>query len=92
MQKPRRDLDIADTAPLSNEVTAYDKQHLNTYLRLLDADADGAGWQEVARLVLHIDPGLERDRARQVWETHLERARWMAAHAYRRLLRGDAPN
>lgn len=34
---------------------AYDKKHMITYLRLRDADADGASWQEAALLVLHIN-------------------------------------
>jgi hypothetical protein len=25
-------------------------------MRMLDADAEGADWREVARIVLHIDP------------------------------------
>ena len=37
-------------------LTGYDEQHLITYLRLLDADAEGADWREVARIVLHLDP------------------------------------
>jgi hypothetical protein len=90
MQKSEHDPDVADTAPLSNELTAYDEQHLITYLRLLDADADGADWKEVARLVLHIDPDLERDRAQQAWKTHLARAQWMTANGYRQFLRGGA--
>jgi hypothetical protein len=28
-----------------------------TYLRLLDANVDGADWREVSRIVLHIDAG-----------------------------------
>ena len=30
-----------------------------TYLRLLDADADGADWREITQIVLHIDPALD---------------------------------
>ena len=45
-------------------LTVYDEQHMITYLRLLDADADGADWREVAQIVLHIDPTQEPDRAR----------------------------
>jgi hypothetical protein len=41
------------------------QKHLVTYLRLLDADAEGADWQEVAKIVLHIDPGGEPDRAKR---------------------------
>ena len=29
--------------------------HLVTYLRLLDADAEGADWREVAKIVLNVD-------------------------------------
>ena len=42
---------------------------------LLDADAEGADWRQVARIVLHIDPDREPDRARQAFESHLARAR-----------------
>jgi hypothetical protein len=63
-----------------------------TYLRLLDADAEGADWQEVARIVLHIDPAREPDRAHKAWESHLARARWMTVSGYRHLLRGGAPH
>jgi hypothetical protein len=30
--------------------------HFRIALRLLDADAKGADWREVARVVLHLDP------------------------------------
>ena len=64
MQKPPLDPDVADVAPTNSALTDYDKEHLVTYLRLLDADAEGADWREVARIVLHIDPEHEPDRAR----------------------------
>ena len=63
MQKPRLDPDVADTAPADSVLTVYDEGHVNTYLRLLDADAQGADWREVARVVLHLDPEHESDRA-----------------------------
>ena len=85
MQTPPLDPDVADTAPSGPKLTAYDEEHLVTYLRLLDADADGADWREVARLVLHRDP--ESDRTRGAFESHLARARWMTDHGYRQLLR-----
>lgn len=83
--------DVADEAPKAPTLTAYDKDHLVTYLRLLDADADGADWREVARLVLHIDADREPDRARRAFDSHLARARWMTEQGYRDLLRGSAP-
>jgi hypothetical protein len=90
MQLPPLDPDVADTAPSGSELTAYDLEHLVTYLRLLDADAEGADWREVARIVLHIDPDREPDRARAAFESHLARARWMTRSGYRQLLRGGA--
>ena len=55
MPSPPLDPDVADLAPDDPVLTAYDEQHVVTYLRLLDADADQADWREVARIVLHID-------------------------------------
>jgi hypothetical protein len=62
MQKPPLDPDVADVAPTASILTGYDEQHLVTYLRLLDAAAEGAGWKEVARVVLRLDPEREPDR------------------------------
>jgi hypothetical protein len=90
MQKPPLDPDVADTAPSGSKLTVYDEEHIITYLRLLDADAAGADWREVARIVLHIDPERESDRARQAFDSHLSRAKWMTEHGYRLLLRGGA--
>jgi len=78
---------VADEAPTANTLTAYDEEHLVTYLRLLDAEVDGADWDEAALLVLHIDPIRDPARARRVWESHLTRAKWLAEHGYRHLLR-----
>jgi predicted GNAT family N-acyltransferase len=87
MQTPPLDPDVADSAPSDSVLTAYDKEHLVTYLRLLDADAEGADWREVARIVLHLDPEQESDRSRRVFESHLSRAKWMTENGYRHVLR-----
>jgi len=86
------DPDVADLAPDGAALTDYDEQHVVTYLRLLDADADGADWQEVARIVLHIDPEREPERARRAFDSHLARARWMTNHGYGHLLRSGPTN
>ncbi len=91
MRNPPLDPDVANVAPTDPALTGYDQEHLVTYLRLLDADAEGADWREVARIVLHIDPDCEPDRARYAFDSHLARAKWMTGHGYRHLLRGDAP-
>jgi hypothetical protein len=90
MQKPPLDPDVADTAPSDSVLTVYDEEHVITYLRLLDADAAGADWREVARVVLRLDPEHESDRARRAFESHLSRAKWMTEHGFRHLLRGGA--
>ncbi|WP_342710018.1 DUF2285 domain-containing protein [Bradyrhizobium sp. B124] len=82
---------IADVAPDAPQLTPYDEQHPTTYMRLLDAEADNADWREVARIVLCIDPAREPDRARRAFDSHLARAKWMARHGYRDLLRRGWP-
>jgi hypothetical protein len=82
----RRAAFVADEAPNANTLTGYDEEHLVIYLRLLDAEADGAEWDEAALLVLSIDPIREPARAHRVWESHLARAKWLAAHGYRHRL------
>ena len=79
---------LADYAPIDTVLTAYDREHLITYLRLLDAEVEGADWAEVARIVLHIDPIREPERALTVWKSHLDRAHWMTEHGYKDLLKG----
>jgi hypothetical protein len=88
MKQPALDPDVADVAPNDAVLTTYDEQHLVTYWRLIDAEAAGADWKEVTRIVLHIDPDREPARARNAFDSHLTRARWMADHGYRHLLRG----
>jgi hypothetical protein len=87
MQKLPLDPDVADAAPTDLMLTPYDYEHAVTYVRLLDADAEVADWQEVARIVLHIDPIREPTRAWKAFESHLARAKWMARYGYRHLLR-----
>lgn len=81
-----RNAAVADRVPWSERITPYDEAHFVTYLRLLDADAEGADWQEVARLVLRRDPNADAGAVRRCWEDHLARARWMTRSGYRQLL------
>lgn len=75
-----------DEAPSGQELTAYDRTHIKLYMRLLDATAEGADWQEVVVVLFGIDPAQEPARARAVHDSHLERARWLAQTGYRDLL------
>jgi hypothetical protein len=56
MQSPPQDPPVDDVAPTAATLTGYDERHAITYLRLLDAEAAGADWRDVAKIVLHIDP------------------------------------
>ena len=80
-----------DDAPSGDLLTDYDRAHVKLYVRLLDAEADGADWQEVVRILFGIDPEAEPDRARRVHASHLARAHWMSEHGYR-ILRHGRPN
>jgi hypothetical protein len=45
---------ISDEVPTPDGLTSYDQEHLVIYLRLLDAEQDGAAWTEVTRVVLKM--------------------------------------
>jgi hypothetical protein len=45
-----------------------------------------------ARIVLSLDVDNDTERTRQVWQSHLARAKWMTEIGYRQLLRGGAPH
>lgn len=80
---------VADLAPTEPSVTDYDRAHAEKYLRLLDAAAEGASWEEACRIVLGVDPAREPERAESMLRSHLERARWLTEHGYRDLLKGS---
>jgi len=61
--------DVADLAPSTPEPTPYDHEHAVTYMRMLDADAEGAAWREVAQIVPQIDP----ERAKLASQTRPQR-------------------
>lgn len=81
---------IAEAPPNSEHLTDYDRSHLKTYARLLDAAAEHADWREVASIVLGLDPTGAPDHARRVHAAHLERAQWMTTTGYGDLLGGRA--
>lgn len=83
---PTIDAPIADEAPVTETLQDYDFLHLVTYLRLLDAGAEGADWREVARIVLNADPTADPGKAWRIYETHLQRAQWLAESGHAGLL------
>ncbi|RWN96172.1 hypothetical protein [Mesorhizobium sp.] len=85
MVHPGSNTPIADEVPWSEGLTAYDKAHFTTYMRLLDASADEAPEEEMAHLILGIDPALEPERAKKALRSHLARANWMVTTGYKEL-------
>lgn len=77
--------------PASDTLTEYDERHLVTYLRLLDAAAEGADWREAVLVIFEVDPDEDVDLARQLHDSHLARARWMTQAGYRDLLARKTP-
>lgn len=80
-------LEFLDEPPESAQLTDYDRAHMKDYMRVLDAATEGADWREAVAVIFGIDPDAEPERARRVHDSHLARARWMAEHGYRELLR-----
>src|SRR3546814_2738334 len=75
--RPTLQPELLPEPPCSDKITDYDYRLLIVYLRLLDAEADGADWADVARIVLHLDPADKPREARAVHAAPLKRARWM---------------
>jgi hypothetical protein len=75
-----------DEAPKDDVPTDYDRAHMTTYLRLLDAEMDGAAWEEVCEVIFGLNPITEPARAQAMHASHLARAHWLRDHGYRNLL------
>lgn len=39
-----------DEPPFSETITSYDRKHMKLYMRLVDANRDGANWREAVRI------------------------------------------
>lgn len=82
-------LGFLDQAPDDTCLTDYDRAHLSTYLRLLDAEDEGAAWEEVAKIIFGIDPNSDPARAAQTYSSHLARAHWMTENGFKELIRSS---
>lgn len=83
------DPSILDQPPQAEGLTAYDEALCGHYLRLLDAEAEGADWCEAVALIFGVDPEREPERARRVYDSHLARAHWMTEVGFAHLLAKD---
>src|SRR3546814_4434233 len=70
---------LMEVAPCGS-LTRYDQSHLALYAALLDAEAAGQPWQEVASTLMRLDP--EHDGVERCWHSHLERARWVRSEEH----------
>lgn len=66
--------------------TAYDRAVSALYLRLLDADAEGASWQEAAEIVLGQNIHGDADGAERMHAAYLGRARWLRDGGFLRVI------
>ncbi|MGK6313644.1 DUF2285 domain-containing protein [Neorhizobium sp. DT-125] len=78
--------DFLDQPPGGASLTAYDEAHAKLYLRLLDAEAQGAAWQDVVEVLFGLSAKDEPERASRVYAAHLARARWMTEHGFGQLV------
>lgn len=67
---------IAERAPDTSFLTDYDRTHILTYARLLDAERDDYDWTDVAMEVLDLDVAADPGGAKSCWQSHLDRAHW----------------
>ncbi|MFB9984579.1 DNA -binding domain-containing protein [Mesorhizobium newzealandense] len=74
---------VIDEVPWSDSLTAYDREHFTIYMRLLDASADNASKEEMAQVILGLDPVCEPERALKSLDSHLRRANWMVRTGYK---------
>lgn len=69
---------VIEEAPQDMTLTDYDRAHVLTYARLLDAERDGYDWVEAAVEILDLNMAADRIRAKACWRSHLDRAHWFA--------------
>ena len=75
-----------DEPPSSRTLTSYDREHMKLYMRLLDAERDGADWREAVQILFGLDPDVDPQRSRHIHDAHPARARWMSERGYREIV------
>lgn len=77
---------LDDQPPTGDHLTRYDRDHAVTYLRLLDAEAAGANWEDVVRTLFNLDPATDPEGLQRLHAAHLARAKWVHDGGYLQLL------
>lgn len=78
--------DVFGTPPIGGQLTADDRERAKIYLRLLDAEAAGASWQEAVAALFARDPAADPERLEHWHAAHLARAKWIRDGGYLRFL------
>lgn len=73
--------------PISEAITAYDRQCFKLYLMLIDAENDGERWEDAHERIFGLETGVDLQIAELQYHSHLERARWMTIDGYKQLLK-----
>ncbi|MEM7669219.1 MAG: DUF2285 domain-containing protein, partial [Pseudomonadota bacterium] len=73
-------------APDDAFITAYDREHMAIYARLVSAYDAGADWIDTATLILGLDVMADEAAAFVCFRSHTERALWVATKGYRQAL------
>jgi hypothetical protein len=76
---------LQPVAPTGNAITDYDRAHFQQYVRLLDGYSAGLDDDELCKSILDMDPRPDRNAARRILRSHLERARWISQAGYRQI-------
>ena len=58
-----------DEPPAGQSLTVYDQEHMALYLRLLDAERDGADWRDVVRVLFDLDPEADPELVEELYNT-----------------------
>jgi len=66
------------TCPSTPELSDYDRRNISLYARLLHDESEGAGEDDLARVVFGLDPYRNRGRVLAVLRSHMRRAHWIA--------------
>ena len=70
-------------------LTDRDRAYASIYVQLLDATAAGADWQTVSRHVLKLDPNVDVETAKVIFDQFHARAIWMTKVGYKLLLKSE---
>lgn len=70
-----------------NEITEYDFEHRDFYLKLFDMKKAGMSWAEIANIIW---PTAKPEHYKKYLKDHHKRAKWMTLTGFKLLIR-DSP-